>query len=61
MRQMRLATGIVLLVAGTVWTLQGLDVSFVPKSFMSGDRAWVWLGILAVAVGGALAWSARPR
>ncbi|HEX5696822.1 MAG TPA: hypothetical protein VFZ15_10560 [Acidimicrobiia bacterium] len=61
MRQMRLATGIILLLAGTVWTLQGLDASFAPKSFMSGDRAWVWFGILAVVGGGALAWSARPR
>ncbi|HSO50896.1 MAG TPA: hypothetical protein VLS86_10150 [Acidimicrobiia bacterium] len=58
---MRLATGIILLVAGTVWTLQGLDVFFAPKSFMSGDRAWVWFGILAVAVGGGLAWTARPK
>jgi hypothetical protein len=39
-----------------VWILQGLDVAFAPKSFMTGDLAWVAWGAVAMLVGGALFW-----
>jgi hypothetical protein len=46
-----LATGILLILAGSVWVLQGLDVAFAPQSFMTNNRWWVYWGILAVVVG----------
>ncbi len=46
-----LATGILLVLAGSVWILQGLDVAFAPQSFMTNNRWWVYWGILAVVVG----------
>jgi uncharacterized membrane protein HdeD (DUF308 family) len=46
-----LATGILMVLAGSVWILQGLDVAFAPQSFMTNNRWWVSWGILAVVVG----------
>lgn len=48
---MRLAAGIVLVIAGTVWILQGFDIAFAPKSFMTGDRVWIAWGAVAVLLG----------
>lgn len=45
--------GILLAGAGLVWTAQGLNLAFAPRSFMTADRAWVVIGVGAV-VGGAL-------
>ena len=56
---MRLAGGILLLISGTIWILQGLDVAFAPKSFMTGNTAWVLWGTVAVLTGGGLIWWAR--
>ncbi len=58
---MRLATGIVLVIAGTIWILQGFDVAFAPESFMTGDRTWVLWGAVALLVGIGLVWRARRR
>lgn len=56
MRQMSLVTGLVLLLAGVVWVLQGFDVAFAPQSFMTGDPTWVVLGVLAMIIGIVLMW-----
>jgi hypothetical protein len=56
---MRVAAGIVLLIAGTVWLLQGLDVSFAPQSFMTGSVTWVLIGGAAIVAGVGLIWSSR--
>jgi hypothetical protein len=48
--------GIILVVAGMVWALQGLDVAFVPESAMTGDLWWVIWGATAVVVGIGLLW-----
>jgi len=56
---MRLATGIVLVIAGGIWVLQGLDVAFAPKSFMTGRPWWVLWGGVAIALGGFLIRGAR--
>lgn len=61
MRKLRLASAIILILAGTIWALQGLDVSFAPQSAMTGDQTWVVLGAVAVLVGGGLLWSLRTR
>jgi len=61
---MKLAAGIILVIAGVVWILQGLDVAFAPKSFMTDDRQWVLWGGLALISGAVLIWfgrSGRPR
>lgn len=56
---MKLATGIVLVIAGSIWILQGFDFAFAPKSFMTDDMQWVLWGTLAVVGGGGLIWSWR--
>ena len=53
---LRIAAGVLLLIAGTIWILQGLDIAFAPESFMTGERWWVLWGALAVAGGGSLVW-----
>jgi uncharacterized membrane protein len=53
---MSLVTGLVLLLAGVVWVLQGFDVAFAPQSFMTGDPTWVVLGVLAMIIGVVLMW-----
>jgi hypothetical protein len=44
--------GVVLLMIGVVWFLQGINV--LPGSFMTGQTKWAVYGGIAVAVGGAL-------
>jgi hypothetical protein len=61
MNKARLAFGIILTLAGAVWILQGLDVSFVPQGGMTGETTWVILGALAVLIGIWLTWSAARR
>lgn len=56
---MRLAGGILLLLSGTIWILQGFDVAFAPESFMTGNTAWVLWGTIAVLAGGGLIWWSR--
>jgi len=62
MNRARLSSGIVLVLVGTVWALQGLNVGFVPESAMTGEITWVVLGGLAVLVGlGLIWWSRTPN
>lgn len=56
---MRMAIGVVLILVGGVWVLQGLDVAFAPQSFMTNDSQWVLWGALTVAAGIAIIWRAR--
>lgn len=52
--------GALLVLIGTVWTLQGANV--LPGSFMTGSRFWLVVGLLAVAAGAGLLWrSVRGR
>lgn len=53
---LRVVSGVVLVLAGTIWILQGLNVAFAPQSFMTGDRFWSWVGAVAVVVGVGLVW-----
>jgi hypothetical protein len=58
-----LILGVLVVLAGAVWILQGLGV-IVSSSFMTNDRTWVVLGAIAVVGGAALSWwgwSRRPR
>ena len=47
-----LGTGVVLLLAGLVWTLQGLNI--VKGSFMTGSTLWLMIGLLCLVGGGAV-------
>ncbi len=61
MREVGRALGVILGIVGVIWILQGLDFSFAPQSFMTGDRTWVALGVVALVVGGSLMWQGRSR
>ena len=51
--------GFFLLLAGSVWILQGFDVAFAPESFMTGNSTWIIWGVLAVVVGVVLLFRGR--
>ncbi len=53
---LRIASGAVLLIAGAVWVMQGLNVAFAPESFMTGDRLWIGIGTVAFIAGSGLVW-----
>jgi hypothetical protein len=46
--------GVLLLLMGTIWFLQGANVLTVGSSPMIGDRRWEFYGGLAVLIGAAL-------
>ena len=52
--------GAILLLMGTVWFLQGINV--LPGSFMTGQSRWAVNGLIAFGVGLALiVWSRRRQ
>jgi len=52
--------GVMLILAGTVWFLQGINV--LPGSFMTGQIEWAIYGFAAAVAGIALlAWSRRRK
>jgi hypothetical protein len=51
--------GAILILMGTVWFLQGVNV--LPGSFMSGQTRWAVNGIIAVVAGLALVVASRRR
>ena len=54
--------GVVMILMGCIWILQGLDIAFQAGSFMAGDPQWaVWGAILAVVGIGQAIWSATRR
>lgn len=58
MRAAFVAIGVIALLVGFVWTLQGADVLL--GSVMSGSTFWLGAGIVLLVVGLALAgWGAR--
>jgi LPXTG-motif cell wall-anchored protein len=56
---MKSATGVVLILVGLVWLLQGLGAPMVPESFMTENVTWVVIGAAAMLGGGGLLWWAR--
>lgn len=46
------ALGVVLVLLGLLWTLQGAGI--LPGSFMTGDRLWLVIGLVCVVAGVAL-------
>ena len=58
MRTVSFIIGLLAVLAGAVWTLQGIGI--IPGSFMSSNLTWVIIGLVTVAVGlGLVAWSRR--
>ncbi|MBW3612480.1 MAG: hypothetical protein KY392_01310 [Chloroflexi bacterium] len=54
--------GVLLVGSGLVWIAQGLGLEWAPRSFMTADRTWVFLGAAAAVAGAALiGWSRQPR
>jgi LPXTG-motif cell wall-anchored protein len=51
--------GVLLVVFGCVWFLQGIDV--LPGSFMTGQTRWAVYGGIAMVVGIGLLFAARRR
>jgi hypothetical protein len=51
--------GVVLVVVGGLWTLQGVGV--VGGSFMTGSTTWLVIGLVAVVIGLALLVPRRSR
>jgi len=58
-RTVSLVLGIIAILAGAVWILQGSGV--LPGSFMTGQRMWLIIGIIVAIVGLALAYNGIRR
>lgn len=59
MKSVLAVAGVILMLMGTVWFLQGINV--LPGSFMSGQPRWTVNGVIAVAVGIVLVVASRRR
>jgi hypothetical protein len=53
------ALGVLLLLLGALWLLQGIGM--LPGSFMTGERQWAMYGAIAALVGAGLLILARRR
>jgi hypothetical protein len=51
-RSIQIAIALVLIVVGGLWSGQG--AGYIPGSFMSGDRTWLYIGVVVLVVGLAL-------
>ena len=49
MRMVLRVVAILLILAGSIWFLQGINV--LPGSFMTGQIEWALYGFIAIAVG----------
>jgi len=49
MRLIVVISGILVLLAGAIWALQGIGV--IPGSFMSNNPTWIWIGTVTAVVG----------
>ena len=47
--------GALLILAGGVWFLQGINI--LPGSYMTGDPQWAMNGLIAMLIGVGLFWS----
>jgi hypothetical protein len=59
MRAVSLVAGIIAILAGGVWILQGSGA--LPGSFMTGQRMWLIIGTVVAIVGLALAYNGIRR
>jgi hypothetical protein len=61
MRTTLTVLGVLAVVAGLVWLGQGLNLPFAPRSFMTADRVWAFIGAVVVVAGAVLIGWARRR
>ena len=62
MRTLALILGILMVVAGGLWALQGLGIVMWPaESFMLAQRQWALYGAIVVVIGLALVVLSRRR
>jgi len=54
-----LVLGIMALLTGSVWILQGVGI--LPGSFMSGQRMWLLIGLVVALIGLALVYNGLRR
>lgn len=60
MRTLRIAIGVLLLLAGLIWFLQGINQ--LPGSFMTGDLRWAIIGAVSALIGlGFLVWPQQEQ
>jgi hypothetical protein len=59
MRIGSLIVGVIAILVGVVWILQGTGM--LPGSFMTGQRMWLVIGIIVAIVGLALAYNGIRR
>jgi len=55
MRIVGIIAGVLVAAMGLIWTLQGLNSTLAPQSFMTGSGAWVVTGLITVALGSTIA------
>jgi hypothetical protein len=48
---MTLLLGVLLILAGGMWTAQGLNLPWAPGSFMTADPLWVVIGVATMLAG----------
>ena len=53
--------GLILIMFGGIWILQGLDIALQGDSFMAGDPQWATYGAIAVAIGLLQVWWSNTR
>ena len=56
MKKALLLAGVLLVLTGVVWILQGFNV--LPGSFMTGQMIWAYIGIAVSTVGSVVIWIA---
>lgn len=59
MRTAKQLLGGVLILIGSIWFLQGINI--LPGSFMTGQMEWAVYGGIAVVVGAGLLWFSGKR
>jgi hypothetical protein len=59
MRIVMSVAGVLLILVGIVWILQGINV--LPGSFMTGQTKWAVIGVITALIGIALLVLARRR
>jgi hypothetical protein len=51
MRAIKIVGGLVLVLVGIVWMLQGFGASYVPTSFMTKAPEWILIGMVTATAG----------
>ncbi|MBI4759781.1 MAG: hypothetical protein ACOYYF_04270 [Chloroflexota bacterium] len=57
MKRVAYVAGILLILGGAVWVLQGVNI--LPGSFMTGQIQWAYNGAIAILIGLAAIWFAK--